>query len=93
MEDRFFSQLAAEISSRVIKGLQIQGCAGTPAAKARAPVYQRLLTIDQAAIFLGRTRSAVEHLIYRRELAVVRRGRRVHLDINSLNDFIERNKT
>jgi len=35
---------------------------------------------------------AVQHLIHRRELVVVRKGRRVHLDRGDLDRWIETNK-
>jgi excisionase family DNA binding protein len=52
----------------------------------------RLLSIAQAAIYLGRTEKAVRHLIARAELPVVRHGRRVHLDRAEIDRWIERLK-
>ena len=56
-------------------------------------VQPALLTVRQAAIYLGRSEQAVQHLIFQKELPVVRIGRRVHLDRQDLDSWIERNKT
>lgn len=51
-----------------------------------------LLTAKQAAVYLGRSEQSVQHLIFQRELPVVRVGRRVHLDRRDLDAWIEKNK-
>jgi excisionase family DNA binding protein len=49
--------------------------------RSAAPEVQpALLTVKQSAIYLGRSEQSVQHLIFQRELPVVRVGRRVHLD-------------
>ena len=53
---------------------------------------RRLLTVKAAAEYIGRTEQAVQHLIYKRELVVVRKGRRVHVDCSDLDRWIEANK-
>src|SRR6516225_5661384 len=45
-----------------------------------------------AAIYLGRSEQSVQHLIFQKELPVVRLGRRVHLDRRDLDRWIEKNK-
>lgn len=52
-----------------------------------------LLTVKQAAVYLGRSEQAVQHLIFQKELPVVRNGRRVHLDRRDMDAWIERNKS
>jgi excisionase family DNA binding protein len=52
-----------------------------------------LLTVKQAAVYLGRSEQAVQHLIFQRGLPVVRVGRRVHLDRRDLDIWIEKNKS
>lgn len=60
---------------------------------ANAPRIQpALLNVKDAAIYLGRTEQAVQHLIFQKELPVVRVGRRVHLDRRDLDAWIEKNK-
>jgi excisionase family DNA binding protein len=41
---------------------------------------------------LGRSEQSVQHLIFNRDLPVVRVGRRVHLRRSDLDAFIEENK-
>ena len=56
-------------------------------------VKPRLLTMEQAAVYLGRTREAVEHMIAAAKLPVVRADRRVFLDVRDLDRWIDANKT
>jgi excisionase family DNA binding protein len=61
----------------------------------RAPSPQlqpALLCVKQAAVYLGRSEQAVQHLIFQKDLPVVRIGRRVHLDRRDLDAWIEKNK-
>jgi excisionase family DNA binding protein len=51
-----------------------------------------LLNVKQAAVYLGRTEQSVQHLIFQRDLPVVRMGRRVHLHRRDLDMWIEKNK-
>lgn len=73
--------VAAEVAAML--KLELAGMAG---------VQPALLTVKQAAIYLGRSEQAIQHLIFDKQLSVVRFGRRVHLDRRDLDDFIERNK-
>ncbi len=56
-------------------------------------LYPRLLTIDQAAVYLGRTREAVQHLASSGKVPTVRADRRVFLDRVDLDKWIDENKT
>jgi excisionase family DNA binding protein len=53
----------------------------------------RLMTVDQAAVYLGRTREAIQHLVGSGKVPTVRADRRVFLDRNDLDKWIEDNKT
>ena len=55
-------------------------------------VQPTLLNVKEAAVYLGRSEQSVQHLIFEKELPVVRVGRRVHLDRRDLDAWIERNK-
>ena len=57
-----------------------------------APVQPALLTVKDAATYLGRSEQAIQHLIFSHELPCVRCGRRVHLDRRDLDAWIEKNK-
>jgi excisionase family DNA binding protein len=83
-DEGFVVALAAQIAARIIP--QIQQDNGRPKAAAR------LLTVKEAAAYIGRSEQAVQHLIHKRELVVVRKGRRVHVDRGDLDRWIEANK-
>jgi excisionase family DNA binding protein len=51
-----------------------------------------LLDVKQAGVYLGRSEQSVQHLIFQRDLPVVRMGRRVHLHRRDLDAWIEKNK-
>ena len=68
--------LADAIAERVIARMQ----AGQP---------DRLLTVEEAAKYLGRSARAVRHLVAEGILPVVREGRSVHLDRHELDRWIE----
>ena len=53
---------------------------------------QRLLTVEEAAEYLGRTVWGVREMIYSGKLPAVKIDRRVQLDVKDLERLIERNK-
>jgi excisionase family DNA binding protein len=57
-----------------------------------AVVQPRLMSVEAAAIYLGRTKPAVQHMIAEGSLPTVRTDRRVFLDRQDLDKWIERNK-
>ena len=58
----------------------------------RPPMKKRLYSIPEAAEYLGRSIWSVRELIWDGKLPCVKVGRRIHLDIIDLNQWIERNK-
>ena len=54
-----------------------------------ASIRPRLLTVDQAATYLGRSKASVQHLISDQAIPVVRNDRRVFLDIRDLDNWID----
>jgi excisionase family DNA binding protein len=50
------------------------------------------LNVEEAAVYLGRTKEAVQHLIAAGKLPVVKPDRRVFLDIRDLDQWIEQCK-
>ena len=86
-------------------GINIEGLAKTLASElaerlkqeiahlASPSVQPALLTVKEAGVYLGRSEQAIQHLIFERQLPVVRFGRRVHLDRRDLDAFIEKNKS
>ena len=61
-------------------------------ASAGCGIVPRLLSVEQAAIRIGRSKEAVQHMVASRKLPTVRDGRRVFLDIEDLDRWIEANK-
>ena len=55
-------------------------------------VKARLLTVEQAATYLGRTKEAVQHMVASGKLPTVRSDRRVFVDVVDLDRWIEDNK-
>ena len=55
-------------------------------------LYPRLLTIDQAAVYVGRTREATQHLVASGKVPTVRTDRRVFIDRLDLDRWIEDHK-
>jgi excisionase family DNA binding protein len=78
--------IAEEVAARVKTGI-------TEHLKhAVSGVQPVLLNVKEAAVYLGRSEQAVQHLIFQKDLPVVRVGRRVHLDRRDLDAWIEKNK-
>ena len=61
----------------------------------RSPVAKRLYTLKEAAEYLGRSQWGMRELIWAGRIPVVRpdRGRKIFLDIEDLNTFINQNKS
>jgi excisionase family DNA binding protein len=55
-------------------------------------VQPRLLTVEQAATYIGRTPTAVQHLVSDGQLSTVRSDRRVFIDVRDLDRWIDDNK-
>lgn len=53
---------------------------------------KRLYTLKEAAIFLGRTLYSVRELVWARELPIVKHGKKQWVDVQDLNNFIEKHK-
>lgn len=52
----------------------------------------RLLTVNEASAYLGRTPKAVRHMIANGNIPVVREGSRVHLDRADLDRWVAMRK-
>jgi excisionase family DNA binding protein len=59
--------------------------------KAERP-RKRLYSVVEAGEYLGRTAWAIREMIWKGKLPAVRDGRRILLDINDLDHWIEANK-
>ena len=54
---------------------------------------KRLLTVKEAAEYLGRSVWSVRELVWGGSLPCVKVGRRIHLDIFDLDKWIDQHKT
>lgn len=61
-------------------------------AMQRISISQRLLSIREAAHYLGRTEKSLRHLVGRRKLRSVRADGRVMLDLSDLEAWINMNR-
>lgn len=82
--DVVIDALGERVAAKVLAGLAQRGTT--------AAVNPRLLTVEQAAVYVGRTTEAMQHLIAEGKLPVVRADRRVFLDLKDLDQWIEQNK-
>ena len=81
------TKLVAEITAQVLANTQ---------ARARTSgerVEARLLTVKEAAQYLARSEQAIRHLVFQRDLPVVRSGRNVRLDRRDLDRWIENSRS
>ena len=53
---------------------------------------QRLLTVRQAAEYIGRTEPAVRHLIAQSKIRAHKADRRISIDVRELDRWVEDNK-
>ena len=61
--------------------------------QASEQIKPRLLTVKEAAIYLGRSIPSLRELIWAGSLPIIRVGKRIHLDIEDLGKWIEQHKT
>lgn len=80
--DRMLDALADRVAERLRAGQQ----PGAPS------VRPRLLSVEQAAVYIGRSKEAVQHMVSAGRLPIVRADRRVFLDVRDLDAWIEQNK-
>ena len=60
--------------------------------KTKNDYEKRLYSIKEAASYLGRSEWGVRELVWAGRIPFVKVGRRVHIDIHDLDNFIEQNK-
>jgi len=58
------------------------------AATSNGALRPRLLDVEQAAVYLGRTKISIQHMISAGRLPVVRVDRRVFIDVRDLDALI-----
>jgi excisionase family DNA binding protein len=56
-------------------------------------IMKRLYSVKEAAVYLGRSVWAVREMLWAGKLRYIKDGRRILLDIDDMNYWIENNKT
>ena len=59
----------------------------------KIPLRKRLYTLEEASRYLGRTLWSMRELVWKGSIPIVREGKRIFVDVNDLNLYIEKNKT
>ena len=62
-------------------------------AKTQTRPQKRLYSIQDASVYLGRSVCAIREMLWAGKLPYVRDGRRILLDINDMDFWIEKSKT
>ena len=57
-----------------------------------AVISKRLYSVNEASIYLGRTVWAVREMLWAGKLPYIKDGRRILLDIQDMNAWVEKNK-
>ena len=57
-----------------------------------ASIRPRLLTVEQAAVYIGRSKEAVQHMVSSGKMPTVRADRRVFVDVEDLDGWIREHK-
>ena len=78
--------VASKLSQRMPASFSPSG------AGSKGAVLPRLLTVEQAAVYIGRSNEAVYRMVSHSILPSVRADRRVFLDIKDLDRWIDHNK-
>jgi excisionase family DNA binding protein len=76
--------IATLVAKRVMAELSRSERVGRPST--------RLLTVEQAATYIGRTKEAMQQMIASGKLTTVRSDRRVFIDVLDLDKWIEQYK-
>lgn len=64
-----------------------------PKRKPKELLSKRLLTVEEAAEYLGRSVWSIRELTWGGKLPVIKVGRRSHYDLYDLDEWIEQHKT
>lgn len=55
-------------------------------------IFKRLYSIPEAAVYLGRTDSAIREMLWAGKIPFVRDGKRILIDIRDMDEWIEKSK-
>lgn len=86
------NDMVQSLATKVVAEITAQVLATTKARPTAERVEARLLTVKEAAQYLARSEQAIRHLVFQRDLPVVRSGRNVRLDRRDLDRWIENSR-
>ena len=75
------------------QGVRKQQGICSPVRQPERHLNKRLLTVQEASAYLGRSVNAIRELIWAGSLTFVKCDRRVHLDIHDLDVWIDQHKS
>ncbi len=91
MADVSQAEVIATLTTEFV-GRMVAALNHTSRQQTKQPPTARLLTVKQAATYIGRSEQALRHLIHQRDIPVVRTGRSVHIDRADLDRWIENHR-
>lgn len=56
-------------------------------------ITKRLYSLQEAAVYLGRSTWSVREMIWAGKIPYIKDGKRIFVDIRDLDEWIEKNKT
>jgi excisionase family DNA binding protein len=86
-----FAKQMAKANSTGNAGLDLiaDAIAARVAARLNQSQEPRLMSVNDGAVYIGRTPKALRHLIAKGDIPAVREGSRIHLDRTDLDQWIE----
>jgi excisionase family DNA binding protein len=81
-----------DLLTALAKRIAVELSAEIVSEKGGSTIQPRLLTVDQAAAYIGRSKDAVQHMVASGKIPKVQSDRRVFLDREDLDQWIEENK-
>jgi excisionase family DNA binding protein len=81
--EQVLDALADKVAQRLREDGPAAGCAS---------IRPRLLTVEQAATYIGRSKEAVQHMVSSGKMPTVRADRRVFVDVEDLDAWIREHK-
>jgi len=90
-DQKTLDQLVQALTARIIPHIPNGDVSGSGPPKS-VSVVKRLLTVKEAAAYLGRSPSALYKLVARHEISCVRHGRNLRFDVRELDRWIESDK-
>jgi excisionase family DNA binding protein len=81
-------QILDTLAEKVAQRLREDGSGSAGGSSIRP----RLLTVDQAAVYIGRSKEAVQHMVSSGKVPTVRADRRVFVDVQDLDRWIREHK-